>query len=76
MTRKSGKHQRVTYGTLNGCFDLMGSYQLWSIQQPQYAEAETLPLGHRLMSDISDAELPSHGDNAQPLDLMCFEGTY
>ena len=41
-----------------------------SIQKPK------LPLGHRFMSYISDAELTSHGDNARPLDLMCLEGTY
>ena len=43
-------------------------------QQPQYAEAETLPLGHRFMQHISDAKLTSHGDNARPLNLMCLEG--
>ena len=30
-------------------------------QQPQYAEAETLPLGHRFMPHIGDVELTSHG---------------
>ena len=48
----------------------------WSNQQSQNAEAETLPLGHRFISHISDAELTSHGDNARPLNLMCLEGTY
>ena len=33
-----------------------------SNQQPQYAEAETLPLGHRFMPHISDAELTSRGE--------------
>ena len=32
-----------------------------SNQQPQYAEAETLPLGHRFMPHVSDAELTSYG---------------
>ena len=32
-----------------------------SNQQPQYAEAETPPMGHRFMPPISDAELTSHG---------------
>ena len=26
MTRKSGKHLCVTYGTLNSCFDLIASH--------------------------------------------------
>ena len=30
-------------------------------QQPQYAEAKTLPLGHRLMPHISEARLTGHG---------------
>ena len=47
-----------------------------SKQQPKYAEAETLPLGHRFRPYISDTEYTSHGDNARPLDLMCLEGTY
>ena len=45
-------------------------------QQPQYAEVKTLPLGHQFMSNISDAELTSHGGNVRPLDLMCLEGAY
>ena len=47
-----------------------------SNRQPQYTETTTLPLGHRFMSHISDAELTSNGDNARPLDLMCIEGKY
>ena len=47
-----------------------------SNQQPQNAEAETLPLGHQFISHISNAELTSHGDNVRPLNLMCLEGTY
>ena len=27
MTRKSNKYPHVTYGTLNSCLDLIGSYQ-------------------------------------------------
>ena len=44
MTRKSGTHCDLHYWRSN--------------QQPQYAEAETLPLGHWY---ISDTELTSHG---------------
>ena len=47
-----------------------------SNQQPQNAEAETLPLGYQFISHVSDTELTSHGDNARPLSLMCLEGTY
>ena len=36
-------------------------HQRRSDQQPQYADAETLPLGHRLMSHISEAELTIQG---------------
>ena len=42
-----------------------------SMQMPK-----TLPLGHRIMLDKSDAELTNDRDNARPLDLMCLEGTY
>ena len=37
-------------------------HHLGSNQQPQCAEAETLPLGHRFMPHISDDELTSHGE--------------
>ena len=33
-----------------------------SNQQPQNAEAETLPLGHQSISHISNAKLSSHGE--------------
>ena len=62
--------------------DIRNSEQLckpWSPPleiEPTTTVAETLPLSHRFMSHISDAELTSHGDNAWPLDLMCREGTY
>ena len=65
MTRKFGKHLHVTYRTLNSCFGLIGSSSAvayrdlhhWrSNQQPQNAEAETLPLGHRSISHISNAK--------------------
>ena len=51
MTWKFGKHLHATYGTLNSCFDLIGSHQCipWSpIEiEPSTTEcrAETLPLG-------------------------------
>ena len=41
MTKKSGKHFHTTYGTLNSCFNLIASYDLYhwrSNQQPQIAE--------------------------------------
>ena len=47
-----------------------------SNQQPQNAEAETLLLGHRFISHISDAELTSHSDNVRPFNLIYLEGTY
>ena len=47
-----------------------------SNQQSPKADAETLPLGHRFISYVSDAELITHGDNARRLNLMCLEGTY
>ena len=47
-----------------------------SNQQPQYAEAETLPLGHRFTPHISDADLTSHGELRDHFDLMCLKGTY
>ena len=49
-------------------------YHRISNQQPQYAEAETLPLGHRFMPHISDAELTGHGKLRDHFDLMCLEG--
>ena len=66
MTRKSGKHQHATYGTV--VLTLLGLISsahrdlnpCRSNQQPHYAEAETLPLGNRFISHISDAELTSH----------------
>ena len=84
MTRKSGKHLYATYGALNSCFDLIRFHQQgtpWSHhwrsnQQPQYAETETLLLGHRFMPHIIDAELTSHGELRDHFDLMCLEGTY
>ena len=46
-----------TYGALNSC-DL---HHWRSNQQPQLAEAETLPPGYRFMAHINDAELTSDG---------------
>ena len=43
-----------------------------SNQQPQYAEAETLPQGHRFMPHIREAELTSDGKLRDHFDLMCF----
>ena len=57
MTRKSGTHLHVTYGALNSLIGLIISthrdlHHWRSNQQPQYAEAETLPLGHRFMARL------------------------
>ena len=38
-------------------------------QQPQYAEAETQPLGHRFVLHISEAELKSHSELRDHFDL-------
>ena len=81
MTRKSGKHLHVTYGTaVSTLLGLISSAHLdlrhWrSNQQPHYAEAKTLSLGHQFMPHISDAELTSHGELCENFDLMCLEGT-
>ena len=53
MTKKSGKHLHETYGTaVSTLLHLISSayrdLNQWTLnQQPQNAEAETLPLGHR-----------------------------
>ena len=31
MATKSGKHLLATYGTLNNCFDLIGSHQQYTL---------------------------------------------
>ena len=80
MARKSGKHLRVTYGTaVSTLLGFISSvhrnlHHWWSNQQLQYAEAETLPLGHQFMSRISDAELTSHSDNVRPLVCIPYRG--
>ena len=81
MTRKFGKHLHTEqlfrhYGVyINSAQRDLHHWR--SNRQPLYAEAETLPLGHRFMSHITNyAELTSCDDNARPLDLMCLEGTY
>ena len=82
MTRRPGKHLHVTYGTaVSTILGLISSayrdlHHWRSNQQPQNAEAETLPRGHRFVTHKSDAKLTGYSDNAQPLDLMCLEGTY
>ena len=83
MTRKSGKNVRHTEpcSAVSTLLCLISSahrnlHHWRSNQQSQQAKAETLPLGHRLMSRISNAELTSHGENARQLDLTCLEGTY
>ena len=48
-------------------------YHWRSNQQPQYAEAETLPLGHRFMPQISDVELTSDGKLRDHFDFLFIE---
>ena len=82
MARKSGKHLHAGHwAAVSTLLGLISSayrnlHQWKSNQQPQYTDAETLTVGRRFMSHISDAELNSDGDNARPLDLMCLDGTY
>ena len=71
MTRKSGKHPHATYGALNSAHRDLHHWR--SNQQPHYAEAETLPLGHWFMPRISDPELTSHDKLRDHFDLMCLE---
>ena len=42
MTRKSGKHLHVTYGTLNNCFDLIGSHWVFAGFSSHYNSNITL----------------------------------
>ena len=73
MTRKFGKHLHAKHWTVvSTILGLISSaycdlHHWRSNQQPQKAEAKTLPLGHRSISQINGAKLTSHGDNAQPL---------
>ena len=85
MTRKSGKHLRAIYGSLNSCFDLIRSHQQckpWSLAleidptTTGYRGRKNLHLGHRSKPHLIDAKLTSHGGNARPLNLMCLEGTF
>ena len=65
LTRKSCKHSEhwTAVSTILGLISSAHrDLHHWrSNQQPQYAEDETLPLGHRFMPHISDTELTSHG---------------
>ena len=67
MIRKSGKHLHAKHWTaVSTLLSLISSARRdrhhWrSNQQPQYAEAETLLLGHLFMPHISVAELTSYG---------------
>ena len=65
MTRKFSKHLQVTYGTLNSCFNLIGSHQQCIPREIELAttecRAKTLSQGHRSLSHISDAILTCHG---------------
>ena len=65
MTRKSGKHLHAKHWTaVSTLLGLISSthrdlHHWRSNQQPQYAEAETLPLGRRFMPHISNADSPA-----------------
>ena len=67
MIRKSGTHLHTEHWTaVSTLFGLISSahrdlHHWRSNQQPQYAEAETLPLGHWFMPRINDTELTSRG---------------
>ena len=68
MTRKSGKHLHAKHCTaVSTLLGLISSahrdlHHWRSNQQPKDAAAETLPLGHRFMPHISEAEFTSHGE--------------
>ena len=67
MTRKFSKLLHTTNGTLNCCFDLIGSHQQcipWTPPleiEPATTETQTLSLGYQFMPHISDAKSTSHG---------------
>ena len=80
MTRKFSNHPHATDGTLNSCFDHIGSYQqcmpyslpLEIEPATQNVETELLPMGHQFMPNKST----SHGKNAQLQDHMYLESTF
>ena len=82
MTPTSGKHLHAElWRAVSTLLGLISSahrdlHHWRSKQQPQYAEVETQPLGHRFMPHRSDAELTSHGELSDHFDLMCLEGAY
>ena len=52
MTRKSSKHPHATYGTLNSCFDLIGSHQQFiPHSSPLEIEPATLESRNRTSTD-------------------------
>ena len=65
MTRKSGTHQHTKHwSAVSTLLRLISTahrvlHHWRSNQQPQYVEAETLPLSHWFMPPINDAELTS-----------------
>ena len=80
MIRKSGKPLHANHWTaVSTLLGLISSahrdlHHWRSNQQPQYAETETLPLGHRFMPHISEAELARHGKLRHHFDLICLKG--
>ena len=77
MIRKSSKHLYTEHWTaISTLLGLISSahhdlHQWRSTQQPQYAEAETLSLGHQFTLHVSDAELTSYGELRDHFDFMC-----
>ena len=80
ITRKSGKHLHTklwtAVSTLSGLISsALRDLHYWrSNQQPQYQEAEILPLGHWFMPHIIDGESTSHRELRDHFDLMCLKG--
>ena len=80
LTRKSGNHLHAKHWTAVSTFSGLISnahrdlHHWRSNQQPQYAKANTLPLGHWFKTHISNAELTS--ELRDHFDLICLEGTY
>ena len=74
ITIKSGKHLRATYGTLNSCFDLIGSHQQcipWS--PPLEIEPTITECRGRNSTPGPSAQATHkrcHVGNAWPLNLM------
>ena len=70
ITRKSGEHLRMTNGTVDSCFNLIRSHQLYIPWSPppeiepvtKDCSAEKLQLSPQFISHTSDAKLTSYGN--------------